>query len=128
MPKGVPYRFEIQLILEYWCALKSKQTITKQTKKGPKHKILKWNLNLKKIIQWSWIQLRLIKKLSSLQYEVIATITMLISKKFKTTVQEQTGNFNRFLCKVAESDDIHYSWPLHRATVRCSDPPWDLKS
>lgn len=61
-------------------------------------------LNLKKIIQWSWIQLRLIKKLSSLQYEVTATITMLISEKFRTTVQEQTGNCNRFLRKVAESD------------------------
>ena len=121
MPKGVPYHFWHTVNTWILMCFK-KQTITKQTKKGSKHKILKWNLNLKKIIQWSWIQLRLIKKLSSLHYEVTATITMLISEKFKTTVQEQTGNFNRFLHKVAESDKEYSIRSLNKITIWTSNP------
>ena len=42
---------------------------------------------------------------------------MLISEKFKTTVQEQTGNFNRFLCKVAESDKEYSIHGLKKITI-----------
>ena len=102
--------------------LKRQTDNNKTNQEEIKHKILKWNLNLKKIIQWSWIQLRLIKKLSSLHYEVTATITMLISEKFKTTVQEQTGNFNRFLHKVAESDKEYSIRSLNKITIWTSNP------